>query len=111
VKITLLEQKRVIVLTLRIYRNREDFQPQSARRPPSFSSAFSANSAVKHLAAACLPTGRLEAELCYTYFTTRHVVPYEFDLDPNKERANIQKHGISFRRAAGVFWDVNHLSA
>lgn len=35
---------------------------------------------------------------------------YDFDWDPNKERANIIKHGISFRRAAGVFRDTDHLS-
>ena len=35
---------------------------------------------------------------------------YDFDWDPNKERANISKHGISFRRAASVFRDDNHLS-
>ncbi|MDL1911141.1 BrnT family toxin [Chloroflexi bacterium CFX6] len=35
---------------------------------------------------------------------------YDFDWDPNKERANIIKHGISFRRAAGVFRDADHLS-
>ena len=35
---------------------------------------------------------------------------YEFDWDPNKERFNFRKHGISFRRAASVFRDPNHLS-
>lgn len=35
---------------------------------------------------------------------------YDFDWDPNKERANIIKHGISFRRAACVFRDTDHLS-
>jgi uncharacterized protein len=35
---------------------------------------------------------------------------YEFDWDPNKERANIRKHGISFRQAASVFRDPNQLS-
>lgn len=35
---------------------------------------------------------------------------YEFDWDPNKERANIRKHGLSFRRAATIFHDPNQLS-
>ncbi len=35
---------------------------------------------------------------------------YEFDWDANKERANIHKHGLSFRQAASVFRDQNHLS-
>ena len=35
---------------------------------------------------------------------------YEFDWDPNKERANIRKHGLSFRQAASVFRDENQLS-
>jgi uncharacterized DUF497 family protein len=35
---------------------------------------------------------------------------YEFDWDPNKERANIRKHGLSFRQAASVFRDLNQLS-
>jgi uncharacterized DUF497 family protein len=35
---------------------------------------------------------------------------YDFDWDPNKERLNIRKHGISFRRAASVFRDSNQLS-
>lgn len=35
---------------------------------------------------------------------------YEFDWDPNKERLNLRKHGISFRRAASVFRDPNQLS-
>ena len=30
---------------------------------------------------------------------------YEFDWDPAKARQNIQKHGISFERAARVFLD------
>lgn len=35
---------------------------------------------------------------------------YDFDWDPNKERANIRKHGISFRQAASVFKDPNQLA-
>ena len=35
---------------------------------------------------------------------------YDFDWDPGKERANIRKHGISFRQASGVFRDPNQLS-
>lgn len=35
---------------------------------------------------------------------------YEFDWDPNKERVNIRKHGLSFRQAASVFRDPNQLS-
>lgn len=35
---------------------------------------------------------------------------YEFDWDPNKEHANIRKHGLSFRQAASVFRDPNQLS-
>jgi uncharacterized DUF497 family protein len=30
---------------------------------------------------------------------------YEFDWDPAKARQNLQKHGISFERAARVFLD------
>jgi uncharacterized DUF497 family protein len=35
---------------------------------------------------------------------------YEFDWDPDKERANLRKHGLSFRQAASVFRDPNQLS-
>lgn len=35
---------------------------------------------------------------------------YEFDWDPDTERANIRKHGLSFRQAASVFRDPNQLS-
>lgn len=35
---------------------------------------------------------------------------FDFDWDPNKERTNIRKHGLSFRQAASVFRDPNHLS-
>ena len=35
---------------------------------------------------------------------------YDFDWDSNKERANIRKHGLSFRQAASVFRDPNQLS-
>jgi hypothetical protein len=35
---------------------------------------------------------------------------YEFDWDPIKEKANISKHKVSFRRAATVFRDPGQLS-
>ncbi len=35
---------------------------------------------------------------------------YRFEWDPAKEEANISKHKVSFRRAATVFRDPNHLS-
>ena len=35
---------------------------------------------------------------------------YEFDWDPAKDRANVHKHGISFRQAAGIFRDPNQFS-
>jgi uncharacterized protein len=35
---------------------------------------------------------------------------YNFEWDPAKERANIRKHKVSFRRAATVFRDRNHVS-
>ncbi len=35
---------------------------------------------------------------------------YRFEWDPAKERANVRKHGLSFRRAASVFRDPNQLS-
>ncbi len=35
---------------------------------------------------------------------------YEFNWDPNKDRLNLRKHGISFRQAASVFRDPNQLS-
>lgn len=35
---------------------------------------------------------------------------YKFDWDPTKEVENIHKHRVSFRRAATVFRDPNHLS-
>lgn len=35
---------------------------------------------------------------------------YNFDWDPQKERTNLRKHGISFRRAATVFRDPNQTS-
>jgi hypothetical protein len=35
---------------------------------------------------------------------------YNFDWDPNKERQNIRKHKLAFRRAATVFRDPNHIS-
>jgi uncharacterized DUF497 family protein len=37
-------------------------------------------------------------------------VHYDFDWDPEKNRANLQKHGISFRQAASVFRDLNQMS-
>ncbi len=35
---------------------------------------------------------------------------YKFDWDPAKEKNNISKHKVSFRRAATVFRDPNQLS-
>ena len=35
---------------------------------------------------------------------------YNFEWDPNKERANRQKHKVSFRHAASVFRDPNQLT-
>ena len=35
---------------------------------------------------------------------------YDFDWDPNKERTNLRKHGLSFRQAVSVFRDPNQLS-
>jgi len=35
---------------------------------------------------------------------------YKFEWDPEKEKANIRKHKVSFRRAATVFRDPNQLS-
>ena len=35
---------------------------------------------------------------------------YHFDWDPSKERRNIRKHKLSFRRAASVFRDPNQLT-
>jgi len=35
---------------------------------------------------------------------------YKFEWDPAKEKTNIQKHKVSFRRAATVFRDPNQLS-
>jgi uncharacterized DUF497 family protein len=37
-------------------------------------------------------------------------VRYDFDWDPGKERANIRKHGISFRQAANIFRDPNQFT-
>jgi len=37
-------------------------------------------------------------------------VEYRFEWDPAKERANVRKHGVAFRRAASVFRDPNQLS-
>ncbi len=36
---------------------------------------------------------------------------YQFDWDPAKEKQNIRKHQITFRRAASIFRDPNQLSA
>src|SRR5204862_460266 len=33
-----------------------------------------------------------------------------FEWDPNKSRANLRKHGVSFETASLVFDDPNHLS-
>jgi uncharacterized DUF497 family protein len=35
---------------------------------------------------------------------------YEFDWDPAKARQNLQKHGVSFERAARVFLDPYAIS-
>ena len=35
---------------------------------------------------------------------------YRFEWDPAKERANVRKHRVSFRRAASVFRDPNQVS-
>ncbi len=35
---------------------------------------------------------------------------YRFEWDPAKEKANIHKHKVSFRKAATVFRDPNQLS-
>ena len=35
---------------------------------------------------------------------------YKFDWDPAKEKTNVRKHKVSFRRAATVFRDPNQLS-
>jgi uncharacterized DUF497 family protein len=33
------------------------------------------------------------------------VPQYEFEWDPEKARANLEKHGVSFEDAAGIFLD------
>jgi hypothetical protein len=35
---------------------------------------------------------------------------YNFDWDPAKEKQNVRKHDVAFRRAATVFRDPNQLS-
>ncbi len=35
---------------------------------------------------------------------------YRFDWDPTKEKTNVSKHKVTFRRAATVFRDPNQLS-
>jgi hypothetical protein len=35
---------------------------------------------------------------------------YDFDWDPTKEKQNIRKHRVAFRRAATVFRDPDQLS-
>jgi len=35
---------------------------------------------------------------------------YEFDWDPVKARQNLQKHGVSFERAARIFLDPSAIS-
>jgi len=35
---------------------------------------------------------------------------YRFEWDPAKDKANIRKHKVSFRRAATIFRDPNQLS-
>jgi hypothetical protein len=37
-------------------------------------------------------------------------VRYTFDWDPAKERANVTKHNVTFRKAATVFRDASQLS-
>jgi len=34
----------------------------------------------------------------------------QFDWDPRKARLNFRSHGVSFRQAASIFLDPNHLS-
>ena len=38
------------------------------------------------------------------------MVRYNFEWDPAKEKTNIRKHKISFRRAATIFRDPNQLA-
>ncbi len=35
---------------------------------------------------------------------------YRFEWDPVKERSNVRKHRVSFRKAATIFRDANQLS-
>ena len=35
---------------------------------------------------------------------------YNFNWNPDKERTNLRKHGITFRKAASIFRDPNQLS-
>jgi hypothetical protein len=35
---------------------------------------------------------------------------YRFEWDPAKDKANVRKHKVSFRRAATIFRDPNQLS-
>jgi uncharacterized DUF497 family protein len=37
-------------------------------------------------------------------------VRYDFEWDPEKERANVRKHGSDFRRASTVFRDPNQVT-
>jgi uncharacterized DUF497 family protein len=35
---------------------------------------------------------------------------YDFDWDPTKEKQNVRRHKVAFRRAATIFRDPNQLS-
>ncbi len=35
---------------------------------------------------------------------------YDFDWDPSKEKQNVRKHKVAFRRAVTIFRDPNQLS-
>lgn len=35
---------------------------------------------------------------------------YNFEWDPRKARANLQKHGVIFEQAAEVFLDALHIA-
>ncbi|MBI1923103.1 BrnT family toxin, partial [Candidatus Poribacteria bacterium] len=35
---------------------------------------------------------------------------YNFEWDPVKEKRNIRRHKVNFRRAATIFRDPNHLT-
>ena len=48
----------------------------------------------------CLGLSRNDAYIVFMRYV-------EFDWDPEKERANINKHGVSFEEARTVFYDEN----